>query len=149
MTEETYLKYLTIAIAVITGLLSIVMAGLTYFLKNLHEDIKATKKEMAEVRSNYLSRFTGCEIKITDFERRVMEYFEELRGVLNDHFQERHAEVVLQIAELQNQINEHVRRNNDASTKFYREYSSVLDWAKIQMDKHNRRGDVHEDSHAH
>ena len=132
MTEEQLLKVLAIAVSIIAAGGGLIVAMLAWYLKAQYEDIKATKKEMSEITRNYLSRFTSVETKILDFEKKMMEYFEELRGVLNDHFQTRHAEVVQEIALIQNQLTENVRRNNDAATEFYKKYAATLDWAHEQ-----------------
>lgn len=139
MTEEQYLKVLAVAIGIITAGAGVIAGMLAWYLKAQYEDIKATKKEMSEITRNYLSRFTSVETKILDFEKRMMGHFEELRGVLNNHFQQRHAEVIEEIADLQAQITENVRRQNDASADFFKEHAGTLEWAHEQKEAHNRR----------
>ena len=96
-------------------------------------------KEMAEIVRNYLNKFNNVELKILNLEQKMINLFEDLRGVLNDHFTQRHAEVVEGIADLQAQITENVRRNNDSSTEFFKKYAGVLEWALIQKEQHDRR----------
>ena len=69
----------------------------------------------------------------------MVNYFEELRGVLNDHFIQRHTEVMEEIADLQAQLTENVRRQNDASSEFFKEYAGTLEWAHQQKELHSRR----------
>ena len=139
MAEEQYLKALTVAIGIITAGGGIIAGMLAWFLKNLNDDVKQTKKEMAEIVRNYLNKFNNVELKILNLEQKMINLFEDLRGVLNDHFTQRHAEVVNEIAELQAQITENVRRNNDSSTEFFKKYAGVLESALIQKEQHDRR----------
>ena len=139
MAEEQYLKALTVAIGIITAGGGIIAGMLAWFLKSLNDDVKQTKKEMAEIVRNYLNKFNNVELKILNLEQKMINLFEDLRGVLNDHFTQRHAEVVEGIADLQAQITENVRRNNDSSTEFFKKYAGVLEWALIQKEQHDRR----------
>ena len=139
MAEEQYLKALTVAIGIITAGAGVIAAMLAWFLKNLNDDVKQTKKEMAEIVRNYLNKFNNVELKILNLEQKMINLFEDLRGVLNDHFTQRHAEVVEGIADLQAQITENVRKQNEASADFFKEYAGVLEWAHDQKEAHSRR----------
>lgn len=154
MTEEMYLKMLTIALGIITGGASLVGTMLAFYLKGLKAEIVEVKKiqdnvgqQHIQITTNYLTRFANMETKMGSLESKMIGHFEELRGVLNDHFQTRHAEVVETIADLQAQITENVRRSNDNSTEFFKKYAPVLSWAEGQYENHNRRGkNVHKKS---
>jgi cellulose biosynthesis protein BcsQ len=139
MTEALYLKLLTIAIGIITAGAGLISGMLSWYLKGLHTKIQTIEKIQAnigqqhvEITTNYLTRFTNLESKMVSL-------FEELRNVLNDHFTQRHTEVTEQIAELQAQLVETIRRTNDASADFYKEHAGTLEWAKAQKEMQESR----------
>lgn len=147
MTEETYLKVLTVSIGVITTLVTLVAGMIAWYLKGLNDKIVTIQAVQAnisnqhtQITTNYLTRFTNMETKMVSL-------FEELRGVLNNHFTMRHSEVVEQLAELQNQLMNNVRRANDASSDFYKEHAGALEWVHTEMAKSHKRSkvDVHKD----
>ena len=140
MAEEQYLKVLTIAIGIITAGAGIIAGMLAWFLKSLNDDVKQTKKEMAEIVRNYLNKFNNVELKILNLEQKMINLFEDLRGVLNDHFTQRHAEVVEGIANIQAQIIENVRKQNEASADFFKEHAGALEWAHDQKEISNKKG---------
>jgi len=140
MTEEMYFKVLTVALIFISTLLTAMGGMLAWYLKGLSDKIVVIQAVQAnvsqqhtQITTNYLTRFTNMESKMVNL-------FEELRGVLNDHFHQRHAEVVQEIADLQSQLTENVRRQNDASSDFFKQHAGVLEWAHEQMHKSHRRG---------
>lgn len=144
MTEQTYLGILTGMVLFITSLLSVVMNKLWNRIEEVVKEQKEVSKKHNEITHNYLTRFANLQ---HEFETRINTLtdvfntrFDELRGVLDNHFFTKHSEVAKEIAELQGQLVENIRRQNNASADFYKEHSGALEWVHTEMEKSHRRG---------
>lgn len=55
-----------IPVEIFMGAVAIILALISFFGKNMYDDIKVQKKEMAEFKYNYLNRFDGIKNDIRE-----------------------------------------------------------------------------------
>jgi len=151
--EETYLKLLSISFAIMAGTFTVMIGMVGWYLKTLNAKVVTLEKvqqdvgaQHIQITTNYLTRFTNASNELNEMKREMIRLFEELRGVLNDHFSTRHAEVVEELEDLKVEFAGFVSKVNDNTNNFYKEFSSPLAWAKAQDEdsKRTKRGKKNE-----
>lgn len=147
MTESFILSVLSGAVVLITAMLAFFLKFMWDKVEKFNTVVEKVKNDQTEIQKNYLNRFASVNTNIDTLGRRFEERFDELKGVLENHFLTRHSEVVEKLTaisddvqKMKNRVMENEINRNNADREFRNEWLPVLIWAKSQMER-NIHGD--------
>lgn len=146
MSESVMQSVLGGSVVLIISMIGYYIKTLTDRVEKIVERISTVQDSQTEIEQNYLSRFQNVNDNLHNLSRRFEERFDELKGVLDNHFLLKHTEVVNDIQtiedfleEIQKQFKEHVQRLEKLEEKFKSEYLPVILYAKQQMEAKQKR----------
>ena len=155
MSESIMQSILGGSVLLIISMIGYYIKTLTERVEKIVERISIVQDSQSEIEHNYLTRFDNVRKDIGEtnnninkLERRFEERFDELKGVLDNHFFYKHNEVVEDlnnvehiIETIKNQVMENVQKWNESDQKFREEWLPILMFAKERMVYHSKRKD--------
>ncbi|MCA0387927.1 MAG: hypothetical protein LCH52_05475 [Bacteroidetes bacterium] len=142
MTESFILSVLSGAVVLITAMLAFFLKFMWDKAEKYSSVIEKVKNDQTEIQKDYLNRFATVNTDIDTLGRRFEERFDELKGVLENHFFSRHTEIVEKLTaisddvqKMKNRVMQNEINRNNADREFRNEWLPVLNWAKSQMER--------------
>lgn len=146
MSESVMQSVLGGSVVLIISMIGYYIKALTDRVEKIAERISIVQDSQTEIETNYLQRFQNVNDNLHSLSRRFEERFDELKGVLDNHFLLKHTEVVNDIKtverfleDIQKQFKVYVHRLESLEGEFKSEYLPVILYAKQQMEAKQKR----------